>query len=49
MVRVWGTAAGKGSTKEAARGAFTWREYPTRDAARAAAGDWLAIAAIEKG
>ncbi len=27
VVEVWGLAAGIGSTKEAARGAFTWRAY----------------------
>ena len=44
--RVWGAASGKCGTSDAARGAFTWREYPIgtplqRD-------DWIAILKIEQ-
>jgi hypothetical protein len=46
QVRVWGLAAGRGSTREAARGAFTWREYASEsDIPRP---DWLVIINIEK-
>jgi len=43
MVRIWGLAAGRRSTKDAAPGAFTWREYPTPQAAREAEPDWRVI------
>jgi len=43
---VWGLAAGRGTTKEAARGAFTWRQYASRESIPA--GDWLEILAIEE-
>lgn len=42
---VWGLAACIGSTKDAARGAFTWREYKTEDFPRR---DWLEVLKIEK-
>jgi len=46
QVRVWGLAAGRGSTSEAAHGAFTWREYANeQDIPRP---DWLHIIKIEK-
>lgn len=46
QVRVWGLAAGRGSTSAAARGAFTWREYASEtDIPRQ---DWLDIIKIEK-
>lgn len=31
IVRVWGLAKGRRSTKDAAPGAFTWREYTPED------------------
>ena len=43
--RVWGVAAGRGSTKDAAPGAFTWQEYPGRSAVPRE--DWRAIIIIE--
>ena len=45
IVTVWGLAAGRGSTKEAARGAFTCRDYPADNIPRA---DWLAILYITR-
>jgi hypothetical protein len=45
-VIVWGLAAGRGTTKGAARGAFTWREYASREAIPRA--DWLEIIVIEE-
>jgi hypothetical protein len=45
-VIVWGLASGRGATKEAARGAFTWREYASRESIPD--GDWLQILAIEE-
>lgn len=47
-VTVWGLAAGRGSTREAARGAFTLRAYPSLQAAQDAQGDWLEIAVIDQ-
>ena len=45
-IRVWGLAAGRGSTGNAARGAFTWREYASEsDIPRR---DWLDIIKIER-
>jgi hypothetical protein len=45
-IRIWGLAAGRGTTKDAARGAFTWREYAgEKDIPRS---DWLQIICIEK-
>jgi len=41
---VWGLAAGRGTTKEAARGAFTTREYE----GEVPAADWLDIIGIEE-
>jgi hypothetical protein len=46
-VIVWGIAAGRGTTKAAARGALTWREYASREVIPD--GDWLEILAIEEG
>ncbi len=40
IVTVWGLAGGRGSTKGAARGAFTCRDYPADNIPGA---DWLAI------
>lgn len=46
-VRVWGLAAGRGTTSDAARGAFTWREYASeKEIPRT---DWQQIISIEKG
>jgi hypothetical protein len=46
QIRVWGLAAGRGSTSAAAPGAFTWREYAgDTDIPRQ---DWLHIIKIEK-
>ena len=45
MCIIWGLAAGRGTTKEAAPGAFTWREYKTGDIPHT---DWLEIISIEK-
>jgi len=44
-VRVWGLAAGWGTTADAARGAFTWREY---DTVSFPLRDWLKVLKIEK-
>lgn len=44
-VTVWGLAAGVRSTAEAARGAFTSRDYP-EDAIPFA--DWLQIVTVEQ-
>jgi len=43
---VWGLAAGRGTTSDAARGAFTCREYPSE--ADIPKRDWLEIIKIEK-
>ena len=40
MIEVWGLAAGRNSTKEAARGAFTWRRYEPGNVRNE---DWLLI------
>jgi hypothetical protein len=45
-VIVWGVAAGSGTTKDAARGAFTWREYASE--AGVPQRDWLEILKIER-
>ena len=45
IFRVWGIAEGIGSTKDAAAGAFTWKEYDKPDIPKR---DWRAIIAIEK-
>jgi hypothetical protein len=42
-VTVWGVAAAHGSTRDAARGAFTWREYPD---GRIPQEDWLQIITV---
>ena len=42
-IEVWGLAAGRGSTQGAARGAFTVCDYPNREAAKAAEGDWITV------
>ncbi len=47
-VTVWGLAAGRGSTRKAAWGAFTLRDYSSLQAAQDAQGDWLEIAVIER-
>ena len=45
-IRVWGLAAGRGTTAEAARGAFCCREYNSiQDIPNA---DWLDILRIEE-
>jgi hypothetical protein len=44
--RVWGLAKGRGSTEEAARGAFTVREYPVNESIPKS--DWMNIISIEK-
>lgn len=41
---VWGIAAGIRSTKDAARGAFTWRKYPSEQEIPQT--DWLEIVKI---
>ena len=43
MIVIWGLAAGRGSTKEAARGALTVKEYQTAEEAEKAVSDWLHI------
>jgi hypothetical protein len=43
MTRIWGLAAGRGSTDGCARGALTARDYPTRKAAEEASADWNVI------
>jgi hypothetical protein len=43
---VWGVAAGSGTTKHAARGALTWREYAS--VAAIPHRDWLEILKIER-
>ena len=47
MVEIWGVAAGRRSTKGAAYGAFSIREYPTERAARESVedGHWLRVVA----
>ena len=47
MVEVWGIAAGRRTTKEAARGAFTFREYKGIEEWEKAKGDWLQIVSIK--
>jgi hypothetical protein len=44
-VRVWGLAAGRGSTRRAAPGALCWREYPGRGVLPE--NDWRVIIAME--
>jgi|APFre7841882654_1041346.scaffolds.fasta_scaffold08822_11 hypothetical protein len=44
MIEVWGIASGRGSTKDAARGAFTWRRYNTKNFPRQ---DWLIILTVK--
>lgn len=48
MVRVWGIASGRRTTKDAAPGAFTWREYPSMAAAKEAERDWRRIITVER-
>jgi hypothetical protein len=43
MIVIWGLAAGRGSTKKAARGALTVKEYQTREEADKALKDWQVI------
>ena len=45
---IWGLAAGRKSTRGAAPGAFTCREYPTPQSAREATADWLHIITTEE-
>jgi len=45
-IRVWGLAAGRGTTKDAAPGAFTWCEYESRAAIPTQ--DWRTIIAISR-
>ena len=45
MVEVWGLAAGRNSTKEAARGALTWRHYEPGNVPKE---DWLQIISIRE-
>ncbi len=45
MVEVWGLAAGRNSTKEAARGALTWRHYEPDNVRKE---DWLQIISIRE-
>ena len=44
---VWGLAAGKGTTQEAAAGALAWRHYPDRNAIPRE--DWQVIIAVRDG
>lgn len=43
MITIWGLAGGRGSTEGCARGAFTSRNYPTREAAEQAYPDWTIV------
>jgi len=45
MVEVWWLAAGCNSTKEAARGALTWRHYEPGSVPKE---DWLQIISIRE-
>jgi hypothetical protein len=45
MVEVWGIAKGCNSTKEAARGALTWRHYEPDNVRKE---DWLQIISIRE-
>lgn len=42
---VWGLAAGRKSTKDAARGAFTWQRYKTPNFDKK---DWLMIVSVKE-
>ena len=42
---VWGLAAGRKSTKYAARGAFTWQRYKTPNFDKT---DWLMIVSVKE-
>jgi hypothetical protein len=44
-IRVWGTAAGRGTTADAAPGAFTIQEYDTTDYPEK---DWRTIITVEQ-
>ena len=44
-IRVWGLAAGRGTTKEAAHGALCIREYETEQYQLK---DWLRVIAVER-
>jgi hypothetical protein len=44
-LRVWGLASGIGATKDAAHGAFTWREYEKAEDIQNK--DWLRIVNME--
>lgn len=43
MITIWGLAGGRGSTENCARGAFTSRNYSTREAAEQAYPDWTIV------
>lgn len=43
MITIWGLAGGRGSTEGCACGAFTSRNYPTREAAEQAYPDWTIV------
>lgn len=43
--RVWGIAAGHGSTADASPGALCWREYTTQNFPR---DDWREIIGVQK-
>ena len=45
IVEVWGVAAGRDSTKEAAKGSFTWRHYEPGCVRKE---DWLIIISIRE-
>jgi len=44
-LQVWGIASGRGKTKEAAVGAFSWAEYKEENFPRK---DWIEIIGIYK-
>lgn len=43
MITIWGLAKGRDSTNNCARGAFTSRNYSTREAAEQAYPDWTIV------
>jgi len=47
-IEVWGLAKGTRSTADAARGAFTVRDYDDEEKAAAARDDWLEVLAVRK-
>ena len=48
MIRIWGIAWGRGTTQDAAIGAFTWRDYTTEEKANQAERDWQVILKKER-